>query len=133
MAIKKTPTPKTTPSSASAAKKQVSTKKTPAAARKAVAKKATTRSAPKKKAASKAAPTKKKAPTQKVAATPKHTKVANAVHEAVTPEQRYKMISTMAYFRAEQRGFEPGWETHDWLESEREVDEMLRRRQTSKK
>jgi hypothetical protein len=35
------------------------------------------------------------------------------------------MIAKMAYFRAEKRGFESGWEVEDWLESERLVDEML--------
>jgi len=35
------------------------------------------------------------------------------------------MIAKMAYFRAEKRGFESGWEIADWLESERLVDEML--------
>ncbi|HEB96999.1 MAG TPA: DUF2934 domain-containing protein [Sedimenticola thiotaurini] len=36
------------------------------------------------------------------------------------------MIAKMAYFRAEKRGFEPGWEQEDWLESERLIDEMLK-------
>lgn len=38
---------------------------------------------------------------------------------------RYEMIAKMAYFRAEKRGFEPGWEQQDWLESEKLIDEML--------
>ena len=38
---------------------------------------------------------------------------------------RYEMIAKMAYFRAEKRGFEPGWEQEDWLESEKLVDDML--------
>ncbi len=33
----------------------------------------------------------------------------------------------MAYFRAEKRGFESGWEQEDWLESERLIDEMLQK------
>ena len=43
----------------------------------------------------------------------------------VSPKERYEMIAKMAYFRAEKRGFEPGWEQEDWLESERLIDEML--------
>jgi hypothetical protein len=32
------------------------------------------------------------------------------------------MIAQLAYFRAEQRGFAPGGELQDWLDSEAEVD-----------
>ncbi|MCB1857767.1 MAG: DUF2934 domain-containing protein [Gammaproteobacteria bacterium] len=42
-----------------------------------------------------------------------------------SPRERYEMIAKMAYFKAEKRGFEPGWEQQDWLESERAIDEML--------
>ncbi|MCB1762412.1 MAG: DUF2934 domain-containing protein [Gammaproteobacteria bacterium] len=35
------------------------------------------------------------------------------------------MIAQMAYFRAEKRGFEPGGEQQDWLESEKLIDKML--------
>jgi len=31
------------------------------------------------------------------------------------------MIATMAYLRAEQRGFEPGHELEDWLHAEKQV------------
>jgi hypothetical protein len=31
------------------------------------------------------------------------------------------MIATAAYFRAEQRGFEPGHELEDWLHAEQQV------------
>ena len=48
-----------------------------------------------------------------------------AVLEKIDPRERYEMIAKMAYFRAERRGFEPGWETEDWFESEKIVDEML--------
>ena len=118
MAIKKTPVPKTAP----AAKKKVSVKKAPAPVKKAAAKPA---------AAKKAAPARKKTAPRKPPVATKRASARNVSPEAVSPEQRYRMIATMAYFRAEQRGFEPGWETHDWLESEKEVDEMLQRRQKS--
>ncbi|MFA6904138.1 MAG: DUF2934 domain-containing protein [Gallionellaceae bacterium] len=47
----------------------------------------------------------------------------NAV--AVSPEQRYQMISIAAYFKAERRGFAGGYEMQDWISAEAEVDAML--------
>lgn len=35
--------------------------------------------------------------------------------------ERRDMIATAAYFRAQQRGFEPGHELEDWLAAETEV------------
>lgn len=32
------------------------------------------------------------------------------------------MIAEVAYFKAERRGFAPGYEVADWLEAERELD-----------
>ncbi len=37
------------------------------------------------------------------------------------------MISVRAYLKAEERGFIPGYELQDWLDSETEVDTMLAR------
>jgi Protein of unknown function (DUF2934) len=37
-------------------------------------------------------------------------------------DERYRRISELAYYRAQQRGFEPGYEEEDWLAAEREVD-----------
>jgi hypothetical protein len=45
---------------------------------------------------------------------------------ALTAEARHAMIAESAYLRAEQRGFEPGHETEDWLAAEVEVDVLLR-------
>ncbi len=44
----------------------------------------------------------------------------------VTPEARYHMIATAAYFRAEQRGFAGGYEMEDWISSEAQVDAQLK-------
>ena len=44
---------------------------------------------------------------------------------AITPlsaNERFRRISVNAYFKAEQRGFEPGHMWEDWLAAEREVD-----------
>jgi hypothetical protein len=35
---------------------------------------------------------------------------------------REALIATAAYYRAESRGFLPGFETEDWLAAEREID-----------
>lgn len=43
----------------------------------------------------------------------------------VGPEQRQALIAENAYFRAEKRGFAPGYETADWLAAEAEVDAQL--------
>lgn len=40
-------------------------------------------------------------------------------------EDRYRMIAEAAYFRAEQRGFAPGYELADWLAAEIDVDGLM--------
>jgi hypothetical protein len=46
----------------------------------------------------------------------------SVTRRALTPEERYALISDGAYRKAEQRGFAPGSEMDDWLSAEREVD-----------
>jgi Protein of unknown function (DUF2934) len=36
-------------------------------------------------------------------------------------EERHRRIAELAYFRAQQRGFAPGFEEQDWLAAEREI------------
>lgn len=45
----------------------------------------------------------------------------------IPPQEREQMIARAAYYRAERRGFAPGYELEDWLEAEAEVDASLRR------
>jgi hypothetical protein len=45
---------------------------------------------------------------------------------SVSPEQRYHMISTAAYFLAERRGFAGGYEMQDWISAEAEIDARLK-------
>ena len=45
----------------------------------------------------------------------------------IGPAERLRMIEEAAYYRAEKRGFEPGWEQRDWAESEKEIDAMLKK------
>jgi hypothetical protein len=42
-----------------------------------------------------------------------------------TAEAHYELIETVAYFHAEQRGFEPGHELEDWLAAEAEVEQQV--------
>jgi len=39
--------------------------------------------------------------------------------------RREQLISEAAYYKAEQRGFQPGNEMADWFEAESDVDRML--------
>lgn len=38
---------------------------------------------------------------------------------------REQLIAEVAYYKAEQRGFQPGGELADWLEAQADVDQML--------
>ena len=44
----------------------------------------------------------------------------------VTPEERYDMVATAAYYRAECRGFAEGRDHDDWLAAEAEIDQRLK-------
>lgn len=44
-----------------------------------------------------------------------------AVEAQARQGQRREQIATAAYFRAQQRGFEPGHELDDWLAAEAEI------------
>jgi len=44
---------------------------------------------------------------------------SNVVH--ISEEKQQEIIAMAAYFKAEQRNFEPGHEIEDWLEAEAEI------------
>lgn len=46
---------------------------------------------------------------------------------AWSDDERLEMIAEAAYYRAERRGFIPGYDLEDWLLAEREVDAQLAR------
>jgi hypothetical protein len=46
--------------------------------------------------------------------------------KAVSPEERYRMIATAAYFLAECRGFTGGYEMEDWITAELRIDIKLK-------
>ena len=53
---------------------------------------------------------------------------ATRVRTDVPASLRHDMIEHAAYFRAEQRGFAPGFELDDWIAAEAEVDSIIRER-----
>ena len=63
----------------------------------------------------------KQTPTTDNAA-PKTKRTAAAEGGAVTPQARWQRTAIAAFYRAQARGFLPGWELEDWLEAERYVD-----------
>jgi hypothetical protein len=46
----------------------------------------------------------------------------------LSPEEVYRLIQESAYFKAKQRGFQPGHEVQDWIEAEAEVRRRLQDR-----
>ena len=68
---------------------------------------------------------KKKVAKKKVAAKKVTKKKAAAKSGVISPRERYEMIATMAYYRAEQRNFAPGHDVEDWLDCERIIDELM--------
>ena len=43
----------------------------------------------------------------------------------ITEEHRHRMISEAAYYLAERREFEQGYQKEDWAEAEAEIDRIL--------
>ena len=70
-----------------------------------------------------------KAPPQapaKAAAAPRSTKeITPDARVELSREELQKLISEAAYYRAKQRGFEPGHELEDWIQAEAEVMRRL--------
>lgn len=105
-------------------KTKPATKKLAAASKSKPAKAAATATA-KKTAATKVAPlpAKKKAPVKKTATT-KAKPAANKTTAKPTPEERYRMVETAAYFIAEHNGFQ-GCSTEHWTAAEIEIAAKL--------
>lgn len=66
-------------------------------------------------------PTRRRAPRKRVPAAAK----AGKSPVFVDPAQRTALIARAAYFRALNRGFQPGHELEDWLAAEAQVDAEL--------
>jgi Protein of unknown function (DUF2934) len=115
----------------------VTTSRTAASGKKTTAKagSATAAKKPATKKATSAVPATKSKAAAKKTATPAKTSTPKAVKNSpqkaakksgVTPEDRYRMIATAAYFLAERRGFAGGYEMGDWIAAEAEIDAKLR-------
>jgi hypothetical protein len=50
---------------------------------------------------------------------------SNQPHPVTGTGERRARIALLAYLRAEERGFLPGYEVTDWLEADRQVDGTL--------
>jgi hypothetical protein len=88
-----------------------------------VAKKSLPTEEPKK---TKAATAKKAAPAAEKKATVKKASAAKSeVKARPTPEERYRMVQTAAYFIAERNGFQ-GYPADHWLQAELEIAAQLR-------
>lgn len=44
---------------------------------------------------------------------------------SISAEERRRLVEKAAYFRAEKRGFTPGYELQDWIEAEVEVLRLI--------
>lgn len=110
---------------ATAAKKPVTTIEKKAVVKKAAPK--TTTAKPPVKAAAK--PTVKKTAPAKASASetkPKKAPAKKTAPVSVTPEHRYHMIATAAYYLAERRGFSGSYDMQDWITAEAEIDAKLK-------
>lgn len=44
---------------------------------------------------------------------------------SISAEERQRLVARAAYFRAEKRGFAPGYALQDWIEAEAEVLRLI--------
>jgi hypothetical protein len=79
----------------------------------------------KKTASTKKTVAKKKVAAKKTVAKKRAGRSSTSAKTTVSPRERYEMIATMAFYRAEARNFEPGYDVDDWLECEKFIDDML--------
>jgi hypothetical protein len=66
-------------------------------------------------------PEPKAAASRKPASEQRFASLESNVRSAQEPEDMRKQIEEAAYYRAKQRGFEPGHELEDWIQAESEV------------
>ena len=59
------------------------------------------------------------------AKTPNAAKTESLARAEISAEDLRKLISEAAYYRAKQRGFEPGHELEDWIQAEAEVRQRV--------
>ena len=49
---------------------------------------------------------------------------STAFNNYLSPEVCHEMVAVCAYYKAEKRGFAPGYELKDWDEAEQEINEQ---------
>jgi hypothetical protein len=76
-------------------------------------------------ASARPAPAAQKKVPAKVRVAKPGTRVRTGVATSLTPLERLRMVEIAAFFRAERRGFAPGYEVEDWLAAEVEVAAQL--------
>ena len=69
----------------------------------------------------------KKTTTKKAAVRTRKKSATTTAPLDITPEERWRMIAVAAYHKSEKHGFARGREMDDWLDAERELDELLGR------
>ena len=100
-------------------------KSTAATSDKKSADKPATKVAVKKSATAKATPA-ESAPVTKTALKDTKETAQQPKTVAASPEHRYHMIATAAYFLAQGRGFAGGYEMQDWITAEQKIDAKLK-------
>lgn len=58
-------------------------------------------------------------------APPKQQIIETHLREHIDPARRQAMVAEAAYFYAEHRGFQPGYELDDWLAAEDQISATL--------
>ena len=84
-------------------------------------KKETERRSAERRTAPKAAPTPPRTSKPAAAGSPMN----DSARADLSPDELRKLISEAAYYRAKQRGFQPGHELDDWIQAEAEVTRRL--------
>lgn len=65
------------------------------------------------------------APKAAPKSTPKPASFNTTARPDISADELRKLISEAAYYRAKQRGFQPGHELDDWVQAEAEVTRRL--------
>ena len=53
-----------------------------------------------------------------------HELKSNTFSSYLSPKVCHEMIAVCAYYKAEKRGFTPGYELKDWYEAEQEINKQ---------
>ena len=79
------------------------------------------RKTPRKAATATPKPDSSAAAPRKMVSEQRSAPLESSVRAELSPEEARQLIAEAAYFRAKQRGFEPGHELEDWIQAESEV------------